>query len=255
MEKVSQYIGRAFKLPSLENVEIANQLTFSLGGINLTFNITTIIMTWIVIGILLLLAYLGARRLEKFPGRAQAFTEWVVETFDNLVKETLGEKIGRKFLPLIATLFFFVCLSNWLGSVPTLKSPTSDLNTTLGLAIMVFLVAQTGGILKKGPYKYFIDFFGPVWWLAPLMFPLNIIGEVAKVISHSFRLFGNILGGGLVILVISELLLRFLPTGLNAVFGVVGGVALNAFFGLFVGAIQALVFSFLALAYINVARD
>jgi F-type H+-transporting ATPase subunit a len=238
IEKVIQ----SFQVTTLENVKEVNNYILKIGDVSLTINVTTIVMTWIVMIVLILLAYIGGRRLEKYPKRRQALVEMIIQSLDGLIKETLGE-VGRKYYPLISTLLFFILLSNWLGCIPTLKSPTQDLNTTLGLGLMVFFIVQTSAIWHKGLIGYLKGFFQP-YILAPLMFPLNVVGEFAKVISHSFRLFGNILGGSLVILVLSELV-RYL----------VLPIGLNAFFGFFVGTIQAFVFSVLALVYIAVARD
>lgn len=233
---------KAFEIPNLDNITETNELIFKVGETALKVNVTTIVMTWIVMAILIVLAYLGARRLEKFPGRVQVLIEWIIDGLDGLTKDTIGQASGRKYFPLFATIFFFVLVSNWLGSIPFLKSPTADLNTTLGLGILVFFIVQGSAIWTRGLANYLKGFLEPMI-LAPLMLPLNIVGEFAKLISHSFRLFGNILGGGLIILVISELTYYLiLPIGLNG------------FFGFFVGTIQAFVFAILAITYISVAR-
>jgi F-type H+-transporting ATPase subunit a len=189
------------------------------------------------------LALLGRRRLEKYPGRVQSLTEMIIESFDGMIQETMGS-VGRRYFPLIVTMFFFVSFSNWISVIPSMKSPTSDLNTTLGLGILTFLVAQGSGVVAKGPLNYIKGFFEP-YLIAPLALFINIAGEAGKTISHSFRLFGNVLGGGIIIVVISGLLgpLSF-PLG----------AAMSAFFGLFIGLIQAFVFTILALMYITVAR-
>ncbi|MEW5767884.1 MAG: F0F1 ATP synthase subunit A [bacterium] len=233
---------KAFEIPNLDNITESNELIFKVGETALKVNVTTLVMTWIVMAMLIGLAYLGVRRLEKFPGRVQALIEWIIDGLDGLTKDTIGQESGRKYFPLFATIFFFVLISNWLGSIPFFKSPTADLNTTLGLGLLVFFIVQGSAIWTKGLGHYLKGFLEPMM-LAPLMLPLNIIGEFAKLTSHSFRLFGNILGGGLVILIISELTYYLiLPIGLNG------------FFGFFVGTVQAFVFAMLAITYISVAR-
>lgn len=237
MEKIL----KAFEFVGIENIKDVNQYTFAIKGVNFTVNVTTLVMTWIVMAFLLLLAGLFTRRLSLIPTRAQAVGELIVESFQNLLNDTMGEK-GKIYLPLIATIFLFVCLCNWIGVVPILKSPTQDLNTTLGLGLLVLVVAHISGILTKGFFGYIKDFFYP-YFIAPLAFFINVAGECGKTISHSFRLFGNILGGGLIITVISELVHHlFLP------------IFLYAFFGFFTGTIQAFVFTMLALVYISVQR-
>lgn len=232
----------AFEIPTLDNITEVNELIFKVGETALKVNVTTIVMTWIVMAILIMLAYLSARRLEKFPGHVQALIEWIIDGLDGLTRDTIGQESGRRYFPLFATIFFFVLLSNWLGTVPFLKSPTGDLNTTFGLGILVFFIVQGSAIRTRGLGNYLKGFLEPMM-LAPLMLPLNIVGEFAKLISHSFRLFGNILGGGLIILIISEL-----------TYYVVLPIGLNGFFGFFSGTIQAFVFAILAITYISVAR-
>ena len=166
----------------------------------------------------------------------------------------------KQFTPvtqaLIATLFIFIVMSNWLGIIPSfwqilefdhpshifeafkVEEPTRDLNTTLGLGILVFFVVHFSSIKFKGIKEYVKEYFQPIF----IMAPLNLIGEIAKVVSHSFRLFGNIMGGAVIIIVVSSLV-RYIAFP----------ILLNGFFGIFVGAVQAFVFTMLALTYIAVA--
>jgi F-type H+-transporting ATPase subunit a len=128
-------------------------------------------------------------------------------------------------------------MCNWIGLIPHLHEPTNDLNTPLSLGLMGFVIAHYAGIRAKGFKTYLKDYFEPIFFMAPL----NIIGELSKVISISFRLFGNIMGGTIIILVVSHL-----------VFSLVLPPFLNAFFVIFIGAIQAFVFTMLTLVYIAV---
>jgi F-type H+-transporting ATPase subunit a len=145
--------------------------------------------------------------------------------------------MARKYAPLISALFMFLVMSNWLGIIPHLEEPTKDLNTPLGLGIMGFCIAHYTGIRTKGLKHYIKEYFQPIFF----MMPLNLIGELAKVVSISFRLFGNIMGGSIIILVVSHL-----------TYSIVLPPFLNAFFGLFVGVIQGFVFTMLTLVYISV---
>jgi F-type H+-transporting ATPase subunit a len=207
-------------------------------------NIPTILNTWLVMALMILAAYAAKRRLKKIPDRFQAGLESIVQAFDELCRDTLGDELGRKFMPFVATIFLFVLFSNWITIVPIqgLEEPTRDLNTTLGLGLICAGVAHASGIRVKGWKKYLEGYIEPGGVIGWIMLPMNIVGEVAKVGSHSIRLFGNILGGAVLIMVIAILTRQLL----------IFNVGLQFFFGLFVGLIQAFVFAMLALAYISV---
>ena len=217
-------------------------ITVPMGGINMT----TVGVSWGIILFLVLLSCYVQFRLKVIPGRLQVVFEFIVESFDKVCHETLGDK-GRAFMPYITTLFLFILCCNWIGIIPFIEEPTRDLNTTLGLGIIAFCVSHLAAIHYKGMKRYIADYFEPMFEIKgkkiPNIFfaPLNVIGEFGKLVSHSFRLYGNILGGAIIIQVVSNLTrYLFLPVGLSL------------FFGLFVGAVQAFVFSLLALTYIAV---
>ncbi len=207
------------------------------GGYKLAFNSGTIIMTLIVMGLLLVFSFFATRRINIIPHSAQVVGELLVNAFYGLTKDTLDEAMAKKYFPLIFSVFLFVAFSNWLGIIPLLSEPTRDLNTPLGLGILGFVIAHYSGIKTKGFSTYFKDTY-----CEPFLFmlPLNIISELARVVSISFRLYGNIMGGAIIILVVSDLVFSFvLPP------------VLVMFFGLFVGSIQAFVFTMLTLVYIS----
>jgi len=212
------------------------QWVFEIGGYRLTLNSETLIMSWIVMGILILFAVVATRRISILPGPYQTIAELMVDAFQGLVHDALDEG-NRHYFPLIITLFLFLWLSNMLGVIPFLSEPTKDLNTPLAYGILGFFIAHYAGIKTKGFKAYASEYFQPMFFMAPL----NIIGELSKVVSISFRLFGNIMGGSIIILVVSHL-----------VYNLVLPPLLNAFFGLFVGTIQAFVFTMLTLVYISV---
>ena len=213
------------------------QLTLKFLGINLVFNTQTILMTWIVMAALILFGFLATRKKGLLPNPFQVVGEIFVTAFRSLTVDALGEDMAKKYFPLICALFMFLLLCNWLGIIPELSEPTKDLNTTLGLGIMGFCIAHYSGIRAKGFKEYAKGYMEPIFFMAPL----NLISEISKVISISFRLFGNIMGGAIIILVVSHLVYSLLLPPL-----------LNCFFGLFVGTIQAFVFTMLTLVYINV---
>lgn len=212
------------------------QFTLNLLGFNLVFNIETIFMTWIVMGVLILFGLLATRKIAFIPNPFQVVSELLVGAFYDLTEDALGADMVKKYFPLICSLFMFVLLCNWLGVIPFLEEPTKDLNTPLSLGIMGFFIAHYSGIRAKGLKGYAKEYCQPMFFMAPL----NIIGELAKVVSISFRLFGNILGGSIIILVVSHLVYSFILPPLMVLF-----------FGIFIGAIQAFVFTMLTLVYIE----
>jgi F-type H+-transporting ATPase subunit a len=112
-------------------------------------------------------------------------------------KDVIGEDLARKYLPLVAAVGIFIFVSNVIGIIPGFESPTSNINITLPLALMVFFYYNYEGIRKQGVVHYFAHFAGPVKALAPLMFPIEIVSHISRIISLSFRLFGNIKGDDL----------------------------------------------------------
>jgi len=221
----------------MENLGMVHQLMITVMGRKMTFNLDVIVMTWIVIGLLLLFGYLATRGKSLVPGRFQVVGELFVEQFFGLTEDALDKEMAKKYGPLICALFMFLVLSNWIGVLPHLHEPTKDLNTPLSLGIMGFFIAHHAGIRAKGFKGYAKEYFQPFFFMAPL----NVIGEIAKVVSISFRLFGNIMGGSIIILVVSHL-----------TYSILLPPVLNGFFGIFVGTIQAFVFTMLTVVYISV---
>ena len=221
----------------MEDLTQIPQWTLQLFGLNLVFNTGTILMTWIVMGGLVLFGFLATRNLSFLPNPFQVVAELLVDIFYNITKDALDENMAKRYFPLVCSLFMFLVLCNWIGIIPKLYEPTKDLNTTLGLGLMGFILAHHAGIKAKGFKKYATEYFQPIFFMAPL----NVIGEIAKVVSISFRLYGNIMGGSIIILVVSHL-----------IYSLVLPPLLNLFFGLFVGTVQAFVFTMLTIVYISV---
>ncbi len=206
-------------------------------GLHLVFNLTTIYMTLAVMAILIIFAVLATRNKGIIPNPFQVIAEIFVSIFWGLTRDALEEGLAKTYFPLICALFMFLLMCNWIGIVPFMDEPTKDLNTTLGLGLMGFFIAHYVGIRSKGLKTYVKDYFEPIFF----MMPLNLIGEIAKVVSISFRLYGNIMGGSIIILVVSHL-----------VYNLIIPPFLYAFFGIFVGTVQAFVFTMLTLVYISV---
>jgi len=214
-----------------------HQLIIPVFGHNITINLEVIVMTWIVFALLIVLGLFASYKRKILPRPVQALGELIVSLLYGLTEDALGKELAKTYAPLICALFMFLLLSNWLGIIPHLEEPTKDLNTTFGLGIMGFFIAHYAGIKSKGFKAYIKEYFQPIFF----MMPLNVIGELAKIVSISFRLFGNIMGGSIIILVISHL-----------IYSLVLPPLLYGFFGLFVGTIQAFVFTMLTIVYISV---
>jgi F-type H+-transporting ATPase subunit a len=202
-------------------------------------------MTWVVIALLVALALFLRRSLrqdtQEKPNRVQAFLDILIDLLQKqLTSSFASERLARELFPFISALFLFVLCSNWLSIIPYMESPTKDLNVTISLALLVFVMSQVFAIRMKGGMRYLRGFVEPY----AFMLPLNVVGELARPVSHAFRLFGNIFGGSILITVVS---VKFAP--------VIVPAGLNIYYGLFSGGVQAFVFAILAVAYINVAVE
>ncbi len=219
----------------MEDIGKIIQYHFTIFGFSFTVNIVTVIMSWLIMGFLMLISIIIFKTASIIPNTLQTILEPLIEGFDNLIKDTL-ETDDRKYYALITALFMFLFLCDLIGIIPGCEEPTKDLNTPLGYGIMGFIIAHYSGIRVKGLKKYLSEYLEPFF----IMAPLNVIGELAKIISISFRLFGNIMGGSIIIAVVSHL-----------VHNLVLPPFLYAFFGIFDGTIQAFVFTMLTLVYIT----
>ncbi len=187
--------------------------------------------------IVLLIAKVATKSLRAVPTGTQNVMEGYVGGVIAMGTDVLGEENARKYLPLIATLGMFIFVSNVIGIIPGFESPTSNINITLTLASIVFFYYNYEGIKKNGVVKYFAHFMGPVKLLAPLMFPIEIVSHISRIISLSFRLFGSIRGDDMFLWVLLMLTPWLLP--------------LPAFFLLTVmGVLQTFVFMILTYVYL-----
>ena len=198
---------------------------------------------------LAVIGYVGMRRRERIPHGLQNVLEMAVESLEGLSRTLLGDQ-GPKFAPFLGTFFLYILLMNLLGLLPGFASPTANLNITLGLALIVFVVVQYYGVQNNGPWGYLKHFTGDIWWLVPLIFPVHVIGELVRPISLSLRLFGNILGEETVIaMLVGMSFLSFKVHGLLV--GLPLPFALPMMLlALFTGTVQALVFTLLTAAYL-----
>ena len=212
-----------------------------------------VIFALLVGAILCLLAFLASRNPKMIPGPLQNVAELAVEQLYDFVVGILGPKHGRRFFPFLATLFVYILAMNLFGLIPFMDSPTSSLNITFALGLTVFLYAQWIGIRSLGLLGYVDHLMGNPrnltgWILVPLMLPIHVLGELAKPISLSCRLFGNIFGEDMLMVAfatlgVSMLSFAHLPIGLP----------MHAIFyplALLTSVLQALVFTVLSTIYI-----
>lgn len=226
------------KLPDFQDVKRWNLIEAPEGGSTFwELNRDTTIMIFLIDFFLVAMAYIATRKLREVPRKIQNVFELIVELFTELVTQTLG-KDGYRHIPMLGSLFLFLFISNIIGSIPLAVEPTRDLNVPIGHMLVVLFVVHYEAIRVKGLKSYLKSYNEPFI----IMLPLNVIGEIAKGVSLAFRLFGNILGGSIIVMVISYLLSYIIVP-----------VGLNMFFGIFVGTIQAFVFTMLSMTYMAVA--
>jgi F-type H+-transporting ATPase subunit a len=225
-------------------VEIGQHFYWNLNGFLVHGQV--LINSWIVIGILFILAVATTRNLQSIPEGGQNFIEFVLEFIRDIAKTQISHE-SFKWVPFIGTLFLFIFVSNWSGAlIPwriielpngELGAPTNDINTTVALALLTSVAYFYAGLTKKG-----LSYFGRYIQPTPILFPINVLEDFTKPLSLSFRLFGNILADELVVAVLITLVPLVIPIPL-------------IFLGLFTSAIQALIFATLAGAYIGEALE
>ncbi|MDT8271766.1 MAG: F0F1 ATP synthase subunit A [Desulfomonilia bacterium] len=211
--------------------------TFHLADGNHMYHVT---YSWFYMLVLIIVSFILIKSLKMVPGRLQNFLEVVLGVLRSLLVNTMGEH-GLRFFPLIATLALFILVCNLGGIIPGLYSPTANLNTNLSMALVVFLLTHIVGIKIHG-MKYLKHFVGPVWWMAPIMVPVELIGHLARPVSLTMRLFGNIFGEDLVLVVLLVLVPFLIPMPFLVLM-------------IFTAVLQAFVFTLLAMMYISGAME
>ncbi|HJM69043.1 MAG TPA: FoF1 ATP synthase subunit a [Candidatus Babeliales bacterium] len=210
-------------------------------------NLETVVYTWVIMAVVVALVTIFNIALRYNHDIISFGLLSFVKTFKDLVSQTLGF-YSFAHTAFILTLFTFIFLCNSIGIVPGMEEPTSDLNTTLALGITSFVYIQINSIRVHGFLGYLWEFFQPFFF----MMPLNIVSELASIMSISFRLFGNIFGG----LIIGKLYYGAIGgVAILEVLGMISGLnlILILFLGLFTGVVQAFVFSILSLTYLALA--
>jgi F-type H+-transporting ATPase subunit a len=196
--------------------------------------------TWFVMLVLIVLAFLASRAVKMVPCGLQNFMEVVVSGIENLIEETMGPK-GKAYFPLLATFALFILVSNLIALIPGFYPPTANLNTNGALALTVFAMTHIIGVKEHG-FHYFKHFMGPILALAPLIFIIEIIGHLARPLSLSLRLFGNMYGHEIVLMIFLALVPFLLPVPMMLM-------------GVLIAFIQTFVFTLLAMIYIAGALE
>jgi F-type H+-transporting ATPase subunit a len=234
-------------IAAASDIKIGEGATMRLFGLTInTYDVlSTLIAAALVLGIGL---YVRIRITAGVPGKLQLVFETVSDAVSNQVEASIGDR-GRRIVPLAMTLFLLILFCNWFEMVPTghypqyLPAPTGNVNLTYALALTVIIMVHTSWIATKGVRGYFGHYFKPYWILAPI----NVIEEIAKPITLALRLFGNIFSGSIMLLLIWALFPAFIIPIPSAIW--------KLFDGLFVGPVQAFIFSLLTILYFESAMS
>jgi len=199
-----------------------------------------VLYAWFVMLVLILLAFLASRSIKEVPSGLQNFMEAIITGIENLIEETMGPK-GKAYFPLLATFALFILVSNLIALIPGFYPPTANLNTNAALALTVFVMTHVIGVKEHG-ISYLKHFMGPILALAPLIFIIEIIGHLARPLSLSLRLFGNMYGHEIVLMIFIMLVPFLLPIPMMLM-------------GVLIAFIQTFVFTLLAMIYIAGALE
>ncbi len=161
--------------------------------------------------IVLIIAKMATSNLRLVPTGTQNVMEAYLSGVLAMGADVMGKAEARRYLPLVATIGLFVGIANVIGVLPGFEAPSAFLDFTLALALVVFTYYNFEGIRRNGLISYFKHFMGPVWWLAWLMFPIEIVSHISRIISLSFRLFGNVKGDDMFLMVLLMLAPWILP--------------------------------------------
>jgi len=190
----------------------------------------TVVYTWITMGIIIVLALI-LKMLKPH------LLEYLLEMVISILDDVMDVDDLHPYIPLLGSLMIFTLFANLISVVPGMKSPTADINTTIGLALIVVLSVHGYGMIKKGVWKYLKEFASPIF-----MFPIELIGQVSRTLSLSMRLFGNILSGDLIVAIVFSIVPYFLPIAMTAI-------------SMISGLLQAFVLTTLAALFISSAVE
>lgn len=199
-----------------------------------------VLYAWLVMLILIVVGFVATRKITEIPSGLQNFMEAVVETLENFMEENMGPK-GRRYFPLIGTLALFILTCNLIALVPSAFPPTANPNTNAAMALTVFAATHFIGFREHG-IGYLKHFTGPMPALAPFLFVIELIGHLARPLSLTLRLFGNMYGHEIVLMIFLIILPIFGPVPMM-------------FMGILVAFIQTFVFTLLSVIYIAGALE
>ena len=210
-------------------MDLDRAVVFWIAGLPVT---STVVATAALVTVLAALAYWGGRRIESSPAGWQAAAEWGLR----LLRETLDEATGHgeRYLPLVATVAIFVLTANLMSAIPFAEAPTADINTPVALAAVVFFSVHDYGIREAGFGAYLKRFAQPTI----ILLPINILSNLTRTLSLAIRLFGNMVSHQIIVAVLFVIVPLLVP-------------ALLEVFGLFVGVLQAYIFTVLTIVYIG----
>ena len=211
-------------------MKLEPEVVFFIMGASVT---TTVVTTWVLVAALAGLAMYAERHIHEHPSRWQAVAQHGVQVLQKILGE-VTEGTGEKYVPLVATIAIFVLLANLTSALPFVEAPTADINTPFALAVIVFASVHYYGIRELGGWTYLKKFAQPIW----ILLPINILGNITRTLSLAIRLFGNMISHQIIV----AILLIILP--------LVAPVLLELF-GLFVGVLQAYIFTILTIVYIG----
>ena len=216
------------------NEELAYKIAFTIGPLQVP---QYVVITWGIMAFLVIFSIIMTRNLKLVPGKRQVVIEGLVSFLYKLYYDILGEK-GKRYIPYLGSVCIFLAVADGVGLLG-ISPPTRNLNVTVALAILAILLVQIGGIQTKGVGGWLRGFAHPV----PLIAPMNVLDLVIRPLSLSLRLFGNVLGG----VIIMALLESVVPVGIP----LIG----NAYFDIFDGLLQAYIFTFLTSLYLQEAIE
>jgi F-type H+-transporting ATPase subunit a len=195
---------------------------------------------WLVMVLLLGVAYFTTRRLQALPGGGQSLMELLLEGILGFMERVMGHH-AKEHLPVIGGIALFIVTANLLGIIPGLFTPTANINLTAACALTIFLYYHYIGFRRHG-FQYIKQFTGPVWWLAPLMLPIELISHFIRPFTLALRLFANMRGHEIVLIILTLLVPIVAPLPI-------------VFLGIFVSFIQGFVFILLSMIYIAGAQE
>lgn len=209
---------------------------FQWGFVRIT---ATLVFTWITMFVLALVSFLVTRNLktEGEISKGQNILEALIETINSQIKQISQQEPG-KYLPFIGTLFIFILVSNIFSIIPGYRAPTGSLNTSIALALCVFMAVPVYGIADQGIWGYLQEYIKPT----VIMLPFNIISEISRTLSLAVRLYGNVMSSGIIVAILLGVVPLFFPIIIQAL-------------GLLTGVIQAYIFAILAIVYIASATE